>query len=171
MGAGSHREAVVVGVDGSEASVRALRWALVEARRRCLPVHAIMAWESRAVLAGPGPLLMRPDQTPHDVRERHWQSLNRVARVSLAGATTPELHVELVEGDAAEVLTERSAHAGLLVLGDSGRSRVSEALLGGTALKCIHEARCPVLIVPARMPVGFDEQTSPGAAATDPVLG
>ncbi|MER7010262.1 universal stress protein [Saccharopolyspora sp. NPDC000359] len=151
---------IVVGVDGSAASARALRWALEEGRRRAVAVYALGVWESHAVTAGPAPLLMRPGLAPHHVREQHWQELNRLVRECVGAASSPEVHAELVEGDAAEVLADRSAHAALLVLGDNGRGRVAEAVLGSTVLRCIHRARCPVVVVPAGV-VG-EHATGPG---------
>ncbi|MEV4643564.1 universal stress protein [Saccharopolyspora sp. NPDC049357] len=67
-------------------------------------------------------------------------------------------------------MAERSAHAAMLVLGDRGHGRVGNAVLGSTALRCIHNARCPVLIIPS----GFDlGEVGPETAheAGDPVLG
>ncbi|KAA5825488.1 universal stress protein [Saccharopolyspora hirsuta] len=162
------RQPLVVGVDGSAASARALRWALVEGRRRGVPVFALEVWESHAVTAGPGPLLMYPNLAPHHVREQHWQNLTRLVHECMGAASSPEVHAELVEGDAAAVLADRSAHAAMLVLGDRGRGRVADAVLGSTALRCIHRARCPVLVVPAGVE---PEAESGGAHAIDPVLG
>ncbi|MGI8312641.1 universal stress protein [Saccharopolyspora hattusasensis] len=163
-------EVLVVGVDGSDASARALRWALDEGRRRCIPVHAVMAWTSHAVLAGPGPMLMRPGLAPHHVREQLWEDLKNVVRGCMGGTTTPEVHIELVEGDAAEVLAERSAHATMLVLGDRGHGRVADAILGSTALRCIHKARSPVLVVPEGMPERTGQHEQAGVASLDPAL-
>ncbi|RRO14091.1 universal stress protein [Saccharopolyspora rhizosphaerae] len=160
----------VVGVDGSEASQRALQWALREARERGAPVAAIMVWQSHAVLSGPAPLMMNPRLAPHEVRDQHWQELTRVVSECLAGASTPQLQEELVEGHPDEVLAAKSVHAAMLVLGDRGRGRVADAVLGSTALRCIHHARCPVLIIPS----GFDlGEVGPETAheAGDPVLG
>ncbi|MGP4016594.1 universal stress protein [Saccharopolyspora sp. 5N708] len=164
-------EPLVVGVDGSEASARALRWALGEGRRRAAPVHAIMAWRSHAVLGGPAPVLMRPELAPHHQREQHWQDLNRMVRSCMGDASTPEVHAELVEGDAAEVLTAKSAGAAMLVLGNRGHGRVADAVQGSTALRCIHRARSPVLVVPTGMATAeTDAAEQGGVAAIDPVL-
>ncbi|MCI2422423.1 universal stress protein [Saccharopolyspora sp. K220] len=165
-------ELLVVGVDGSEASARALRWALDEGRRRGAQVHAIMAWKSHAVLGGPAPVLLRPELAPHHLREQHWQDLNRVVRSCLGGASTPEVHAELVEGEAAEVLTDRSAGAAMLVLGNRGHGRVADAVQASTALRCIHRARSPVLVVPSGMARAGTGAAEPDeVAAIDPVLG
>ncbi|RCW44458.1 nucleotide-binding universal stress UspA family protein [Halopolyspora algeriensis] len=145
-------EPIVVGVDGSDASMRALRWGLQEARRWSSPVHVVAAWESHAVLGGPAPVLRQPERAPHRLHEEYRQKLIRTVRTCTADLPSPpDLHVELVEGHAAEVLVQHSAHAAMLVLGDHGRGRASEAMLGRTALRCIHKAQCPVLILPAGM--------------------
>ncbi|MDI2030255.1 universal stress protein [Saccharopolyspora sp. TS4A08] len=162
----------VVGVDGSEASQRALQWALCEARARGASVAAIMVWRSHAVLSGPAPLMMNPGLAPHEVRDLRWQELNRVVAECLAGASTPQLHEELVEGRPEEVLAAKSAHAGMLVLGDRGRGRVADAVLGSTALRCIRHARCPVVIIPSGFEAGdVGPGTAQSSQAADPVLG
>ena len=162
---------LVVGIDGSDASARALRWALAEALHRAAPVVAIMVWESHAVLAGPAPLLMHPELAPREVHQRHQQDLDRVVSACLAGTTNPDVQVELVEGDTVDTLVDRSAEAAMLVLGDRGRSRVTE-VLGGTALHCVHKARCPVLIVPSGMDLGRRATATDVHPVTrDPILG
>ncbi|WP_158628624.1 universal stress protein [Saccharopolyspora rhizosphaerae] len=142
-------ERIVVGVDGSEASRRALRWALREARVRGASVAAVMVWHSQAVLAGPAPLLMNPRLAPHHVREQRWQELTRVVTECSAGLAATDVSAELVEGHADEVLIEKSKDAAMLVLGDHGRGKVADAVLGNTALRCVEHAKCPVLIIPS----------------------
>lgn len=160
----------VVGVDGSKASRRALEWALREARARGASVSVIMVWQSHSVLAGPAPLMMNPRLAPHEVRDRHWQELNRVVEECLAGASTPELREELVEGHPEDVLAEKSADATMLVLGDRGHG--TRAMLGSTALRCIHNARCPVLIIPSGFELGgVGPEGARASEAVDPVLG
>lgn len=161
----------VVGVDGSEGSKRALRWALREARERGASVAAVMVWQSHAVLSGPAPLTMNPRLAPHHVREQHWQGLSSVVAECLGGESTPELHAELREGHPAEVLSERSAQAVMLILGDQGHGRAADVVLGSTALRCIRCARCPVLIVPAGVDVARASPEAGGNPAVDPVLG
>lgn len=164
-------EPLVVGIDGSEASVRALRWALREARSRAVPVHAIMVWRSRAVLAGPGPLIMHPELALHLAREQHWRDLTRIVTACVEGESEQEVRAELLEGHPAEVLVDRSTNAAMLVLGGRGHGRVADAVLGSTALRCIHEARCPVLIIPTGLGVGEASAGADENPAIDPVLG
>ena len=163
-------ERFVVGVDGSAASNHALRWALREDSARGDSVIAVLVWQSNAVLAGPAPLTMNPRLAPHHVREQHRRELTRIVDECAKGRRLPQLRVELREGHPADVLSERSASASMLVLGEQGHNRVAEAVLGSTALRCIHIARCPVLIVPA----GVDVESAiedPVNRGSDPVLG
>jgi nucleotide-binding universal stress UspA family protein len=48
------RTEVVVGIDGSEPSKRALRWAARYAKAMGETVHAVIAWEPPALLKRPG---------------------------------------------------------------------------------------------------------------------
>src|SRR4029453_13880014 len=59
---GSRRvDGIVVGVDDSESSKAALRWAIEEARLRGVPVHAVHSWETPIVpVADVGPVPQGP---------------------------------------------------------------------------------------------------------------
>ncbi|MBB5156056.1 universal stress protein [Saccharopolyspora phatthalungensis] len=107
-----------------------------------------MVRESHAALGAADDV---PRVGPYHARERQWQDLNHLVRDCLGEESTPKVDVELVEGDAAEVLAEKSAHAAVLILGDRdrdrGRGRVADAVLGSTALRCTHKAQCPVLVI------------------------
>ncbi|SDZ17485.1 Nucleotide-binding universal stress protein, UspA family [Saccharopolyspora shandongensis] len=171
MGTVNYDGPLVVGIDGSQASIRALRWALREARVRAASVYAIMVWQSHAVLAGPGPLTMHPELAPHHAREQRWRDLTSIVRTCLGGESAPEVHAELLEGHPAEVLADRSMKAAMLVLGDQRHGRVADVVLGSTALRCIHKARCPVLIVPTGMDIGDIDEEAAENPGLDPVLG
>lgn len=151
----SDNDPIVVGMDGTPAGARALRWALREARVRGLPVLAVAACPVEPGSRRPGAV------------EARMRVLSSALHDCLAGTSFPELRAELVEGRPADVLVARSDAASMLVLGDRGRQRWDAEPLGGTAWECIRRARCPVLVVPAergREPEGV-------AAVNDPVLG
>lgn len=162
---------IVVGVDGAEPSLRALAWAVREARERELVVEAVRVWQPHAVLSGPGPLLMRPELAPHRVRQRYGDALVRAVRACLADAPGPEVRAELLVGHAAPVLVERSADAAMLVLGDRGRARMADAVHGGTIARCVHRAQCPVVVIPAGLRQPETPSVPPQGATGDPVLG
>lgn len=147
---------IVVGVDGTPGGVRALRWAIEEARLRHVPVRAITVCSP--VSEGSRPSTLEP-------YEESMRSLSGSVRACLAGESSPHLRAELLNGRAADVLVACSDRAALLVLGDHGRSLWDAEPLGGTAWECIHRARCPVLVVPADT-----RERVPAPAVNDPVL-
>ncbi len=125
---------VVVGYDGSEFAVRALDWALDEARLRGRPLTLCHAWERSYGTALPGTdrgggLEPGPGagETPRRVAEQVMEhGLNR-ARARLPGGP---VHTDLHEGPAADRLLEHSAAAELVVVGACGRGEVVRASAG-----------------------------------------
>lgn len=133
---------VVVGVDGSDSSLRALQWAAREAGARGGTVEAITAWRwdvPGGGLTGEGPADM-------EARDRAAQMLEQ-AVAALTGDTP--VATEVVEGRPAEVLANASRDADLLVLGSHGHSRVWTTVLGSVAEETIRLASCPVVVIPA----------------------
>lgn len=142
---------ILVGVDGSDGSLRALRWAVEEAAVRNATVVAAAVWQS------PFDYLSGADgsYTPVDEGE-----LVRTVRETLAGAIAtvkaehPDVQVEplVVEGDPAETLCEQADNADLLVVGSRGHGAFGRLLLGSVSSKCAHYCHRPVLIVPKADP-------------------
>jgi nucleotide-binding universal stress UspA family protein len=83
----------------------------------------------------------------------------------------PELPVEsrLLTGSAASLLADASGDLDLLVMGSRGLGRIGRALLGGTAARLIHSAKCPVVVLPRGEGAGpFAVQDGPSRDAVDP---
>jgi nucleotide-binding universal stress UspA family protein len=137
---------LVVGVDGSVASERALRWALVHATRTGATVDIVAAWHWRPIY---GTLIAAT--TAESVRE--WTERVVGEMVADARATHPGVPVTatLVEGDAADVLTHAALDGDLIVLGSHHHGRVHHAVLGSTIDACVGRAPCPVVVVPAAL--------------------
>jgi nucleotide-binding universal stress UspA family protein len=132
---------VVVGVDGSHRSMRALQWATRYAVATGSTMTVIACCEplnpnvwvpnfagGRDSLAPTKQRLMR---LVRDLQKRH-----------------PELTVDcdVVEGNPGKVLTERSSGADLLVVGSRGLGAVSGLLLGSVGAYCVSHAQCPVVV-------------------------
>lgn len=136
---------IVVGVDGSEHSQRALIWALTEAILRetpCVALYAVDA-ESRGE-----DTYVPPEELEEAVavgRAVLAQALKQVPTELRAGVQVEE-RVELAP--AATAVIAASHDALLLVVGRRGRSEVRELLLGSVSLACVHHAPCPVVVVP-----------------------
>jgi len=154
------RPAVVVGVDGSQSALRAVRWGAAEARRRRARLRLVTAF-------GWG-----TDQVVHPELVRRYRDilLDR-ARGQLAEAATvverdtPDIEVEqqLVIGHSIPVLGDEARRAQLVVIGDSGLGRIDGLLVGSVAVALAAHASCPVVVVRGT-------ELEPSAIATLPVV-
>ncbi len=143
---------ILVGVDGSPASRKALRWALERAARSGEAVEATMAWlrEPEFVPAsslGVHPYAEQPGQR-HPARELH--DIVEEARAGVPGA--PEVAEVTIVGDAGTALTRASRQADMLVVGTRGHGPLTEVFLGSVAADCVRHAKCPVVVVPPEAP-------------------
>lgn len=140
---------IVVGMDGTAASVAALRWAAGEAELRHAEIVAVRAWRaSREWLAPYAVAAARP--SPGQDRERARRGLAADVLRALGPAPRVQVHQELVRGEGAQALITRAAGARLLVLGGWRGEAPPEAPLGlGPVVSaCLRHAPCPVVIVP-----------------------
>ncbi len=77
------------------------------------------------------------------------------------------VHTQTVEGNAADVLVERSRELDLLVLGSRAYGPVRHALLGSVSAAVMREAHCPVLVMPRGCePVAGEPASLEGASAS-----
>lgn len=132
---------IVVGIDGSDGSAKALDWAIAEAVRSPASLELVTAWMFPMAL---GYVFAK---TPAEVR----QQVQEIADMSVAhaAAVAPDVLVEttLREAEAGPTLVELSAGADLLVVGSRGHSGIRELLLGSVGTYCAHHSRCPIVIV------------------------
>jgi nucleotide-binding universal stress UspA family protein len=123
---------VVVGVDGSLTGLAALRAAVVEARRRGLPLHALRA---------------RTTGIPCIDDE-----MIKAAFLNACGAIPAdiEVHCETTYQTIREAMvTSATDPRDLIVVGNSGRGAWHAFWSGSVSRGCLHHARCAVLAVPA----------------------
>jgi nucleotide-binding universal stress UspA family protein len=147
---------VLVGVDGSEGSRRALRWAAREAAVREAALQPVMAWQDRYDF---GELPLGPvdeEKIAAGAKERMDTMLAEVTGEDPALPTDPLV----LHADAAQELCARSAGAALLVVGSRGHGGFAGLLLGSVSTKCAHHSRCPVAIVPGNGASAEDEATA-----------
>lgn len=135
---------VVVGVDGSVASVSALVAGLRDARARRLTVEVVTAWSEH----GPhgveqGYMLARAAR-----RRALRAQLAVMARAGRFFDALPPVSAVIVEGDPADVLLRAAEGVDRLVLGVSDRDETAESLFHAIRERCIRAADCPVLVVP-----------------------
>lgn len=139
---------VVVGIDGSETSRRAARWAAREARLRGAKLELVSAWQVPlygyahlgSVTAVSGDIVKGLVENA----EEHLAEATREARVEGGDI---ELESIAAEGQPANVLLQVSEGADLLVLGSRGLGGFRELLLGSVSQQCAQHASCPVVII------------------------
>ncbi|SCF29771.1 Nucleotide-binding universal stress protein, UspA family [Micromonospora viridifaciens] len=138
---------ILVGYDGSTDATVALNWAMDEAGRSGRPVRLayVFEWLTVAGWIGPG---VAPGIWPDETARRQVEDLVRKAAAD-AAADRPGLtvHGEVFDGPPALVLQERSAEAGMLVLGSRGHGGFGGLLAGSTAVSVTAHAHCPVVVV------------------------
>lgn len=140
------QDVIVVGVDGSPASDRALEWAMQEGRRRGCAVEVVTAFGSGTHLGS-----LAESTLTAEARERAESiqalQITRIAEPYRADVT---LAAQVVEGLAVDRLVHAAQHASLLVVGSHGYGLVHQVLVGSVAAGCIRRATCPVVVLPAR---------------------
>ena len=132
---------VIVGIDGSEPSIAALKWAADEARLRSAPLTALMAW---GLLdqhhAAPG----QPFDPAYGAEDAMTAARTAVTRALGAMA---DVEVEVANDLPARALIERSADAELLVVGARGLGGFADLLLGSVSHRCLGHSTCPTVVV------------------------
>jgi nucleotide-binding universal stress UspA family protein len=138
---------IIVGVDGSGHSQRALAWAMKEAAMRHAPltvltVHPAIVGYFGGVVTSPGDLELT-EQTQAAVKVEADQVLAR-----LDGPHPESVTVKAVHGFPVEELINASKDADMIVLGSRGVGGFTRMVMGSTAGQVVQHAHCPVLIVP-----------------------
>jgi nucleotide-binding universal stress UspA family protein len=136
---------IVVGVDGSAAGQRALRWALAEARRRNEPIQAVIAWRWDALDSGDAISSAAADEAAATL-------LRQIEAVPVLERADVPIVKQVREGRPGDVLTAAARGADLLVIGSHGHSHRLQEVLGSTAEECVRNASCPVIVLPANQP-------------------
>lgn len=131
---------ILVGVDGSDSSLDALRYAATLADALRLPIRAIMTWDYAALID----LYSMPDRSP----DKETAVLLDAAIKDVFGDDPPVgLTAAVIAGPAPSVLIDESRRAEMLVIGSRGRGGFAGLLLGSVSATCATHAHCPVLIV------------------------
>jgi len=148
---GEQGQRIVVGVDGSESSKAALRWAIRQAKLTGASVDAVSAWRYPTGY-GWAPVADGEPDFETEAKRTLVEALGEVSGLE------PEIPVRplVAEGHAAEVLLRTAKGADLLVVGSRGHGGFTSALVGSVSLYCVLHAHCPVLVLRDR-----NERTSP----------
>jgi len=142
----THR--IVVGVDGSQGSKTALKWAMGQARLTGATVEAITTWQDPAQYGtayGWTAVAFEGDTyatTMVKVLD------DTVAEVAAQMSHPVTVLAQVVEGHPAEALLRAAAGAEMLVVGSRGHGTFAGIMLGSVSQHCVQHAPCPVVVVP-----------------------
>jgi nucleotide-binding universal stress UspA family protein len=133
---------VIVGVDGSDGSRAALRWAAAEARQWDVPLVAVWAWEfSPLIVATEAPTEI--DELSRAVATRLHETL--VAELGEDGADGVEPLI--VEDAPVQAILDAATPDDLIVVGSRGLGGLKGLVLGSVSRQVVHDSPCPVTVV------------------------
>lgn len=140
---------IIVGVDGSGHSRRALDWAIHEAAVRHAPLTVLTVQQvMNSFWAGPAVYPQDTELAEHARKTVQDEIDEALARLP-EGARPPQVTVLGVAGLPAEALLGIGKDADLIVVGSRGAGGFRKLLLGSVASQVTHHARVPVVVIPA----------------------
>lgn len=132
-------ERIVVGIDGSDAAIRAAEWAVAEAVSRNVPLRLVQAVPERATDEGPGGV---------GLEREYAETTLRAADAAVQALGEPvKVECGMVPGTPEGALIAESAGAAMVCIGSVGIGRVARKVLGSTADAVARGAHCPVAIL------------------------
>lgn len=132
---------IVVGVDGSESSVEALKMAARLAPALDTGIHAIACWHFPRIYEGYVP----PDFEAFEASAK--EKLEKALQEAFGSDQPAGLTTELMRGPAPELLVQAGEEAALLVVGRRGHGGFRGMHLGSVSSACVAHAACPVLVL------------------------
>jgi len=130
---------IVVGVDGSPSSQRAVRWAAQQAKLTGATLRAVSSWRWPNYIT-----IMPPGVDPASDTRR---TLDEVLEEALTGSEDLSVTRHVIEGPPGPALLTQAQDASLLVVGAQGRAAFPGMLLGSVAEYCVRHGSCPVVVV------------------------
>lgn len=130
---------IVVGVDGSPSSQRAVRWAAQQAKLTGATLRAVSSWR------WPNYITIVPPGV--DLASDTRRTLDEVLEVALAGSEDVSVTRHVIEGPPGPALLTQAQDASLLVVGAQGRAAFPGMLLGSVSEYCVRHGSCPVVVV------------------------
>lgn len=149
-------QSIVVGVDGTEESIAAARWAADEAAARQLPLRLLHVWQwSTPPVGEASEKEARREAAMRLVLAAQEEAARRHPGLTLSG--------EQVEGQVTETLLDISSRGATLVLGSRGMGRLAGFLVGSVAFRLVGRAHHPLVLVRAGYGEGAEADRAGGA--------
>lgn len=133
---------IVVGVDGSQASLAALRWALHEAALRQVDLRVVGVVDIRMQ-----PMVPLGDKLGTDLMDAMVRQVEDVIDKVKDDASAVDIEQDVRAGNPSSQLIDLSKDAELLVVGRRGHSALAGLIMGSVATQVSAHADCPVVVV------------------------
>jgi nucleotide-binding universal stress UspA family protein len=143
---------IIVGIDGSDHSRRALEWAVREAVVRRAPLTVLTVQQPAATgYWGAGAIVPYPydEDLAKQALKVAQEETDSTLEKATSGSRPPSVTVQAVTGLPAEALLQAAEGADMLVVGSRGAGGFKRLLLGSVSTQVTHHARCPVVVIPA----------------------
>ena len=141
------KRTIIVGVDGSDSSLDALRWARRQADLTGAELVAVTAWSYPTDASWVGIATYLPEN--FDGEQNAKDALAQSVDKALGADHAAGVRQKVVSGTAVEALLAEAeaTDVELLVVGERGYGPVRSALIGSVSHAVIHHAHCPVVVV------------------------
>jgi nucleotide-binding universal stress UspA family protein len=137
---------IVVGVDGSEHSQRALEWAIKEAGLRHAPLTVLTVHQVAAGWTNV-PVVYPADQPEVEKIRAAAEEEVRTTASQLGEPQPTSVTTRAVSGLPAAELINASRDADLVVVGSRGGGGFASLLMGSVSSQVVHHAACPVVVI------------------------
>jgi nucleotide-binding universal stress UspA family protein len=141
----SEWKTIVVGVDGSAGSRKALTWAAAEAADHGADLVVLNVWE-HTLLPPAGSVSVSERYVP-DPSQRTADELLQVIKEELGEQPSVLVQPRVKQGRPAKVLIEESTNADMLVVGTRGHGGFAGLMLGSVSQHVAAYAQCQVTVV------------------------
>jgi nucleotide-binding universal stress UspA family protein len=139
---------IVVGLDGSLNSERALDWALRHAAALSTSLTVVAVHQVAKSYWGHEPVVGAADVSVLGQLQRSAEEMTQRAVDKLTGAKPSSVQVRALNGFVVEELVNASRDAEELVLGSRSTTGLSRLVMGSISSEIVQHAACPIVIVP-----------------------
>lgn len=139
---------IVVGIDGSAHSERALIWAMKEAAIRHAPLTVLTVHQAMKSQATGQPISFEEDKPALERARVVADEMVQKAASQLGEQRPGPVSVRVVDDSPARALIDASKEADMLVVGSRGSGGFARLLLGSVSTQVTHHASSPVVVVP-----------------------
>lgn len=140
---------IVVGIDGSRHSRRALEWAVAEAAMRHTPLTVLAVQQAVAGYWGAPVVYPGDAELTEHARKMAQEETDAALDRLPAQSRPPRVTVLAVAGAPAEEILGLAGDAEMIVVGSRGAGGFKKLLLGSVSSTVTHHAHCPVVVIHA----------------------